>query len=55
MVPYRKMYGEDKFVCQSVWSNTEDYVTLSNKPYDLMGLEALPDNIISDYFSGDDD
>ena len=48
------MYWEDAFVCQSVWSNNEDDVSLGNKPRDTMGLDKLDENIISDEFPGDD-
>ena len=44
------MYGEDVFVRQSVWSDIEDYMQLGNKPCDVMGIEALANNIISDEF-----
>ena len=41
------MYGKDTFVFHSVWSYNEDDVSLDNKPRDVMGLEALADNIVS--------
>ena len=38
MGPYRK---------ESVWSDNEDHMSLDNKPHDMMGLDALSENIIS--------
>ena len=35
------MYEEDVLVCQSVWSNNEDDVSLGNKTCDIMVLEKL--------------
>ena len=49
------MYGKDAFVSQSVWSDNEDDVSLGNKPRDMMGLDALADNIISAEFTDDNE
>ena len=49
------MYGKDAFVSQSVWSDNEDDVSLGNKPRDMMGLDALADNIISADFTDDNE
>ena len=53
--PTEKMYGEDIFGSQVVWSDNEDGMSLGNKPCDVMGLDAVYDNIISDEFSDDDE
>ena len=52
--PTEKMYWEDAFVCHSVWSNNEDDVSPGNKPRDMMVLDKLADNIISDEFPDED-
>ena len=49
------MYGEDTFIRQSVWYDNEDDVSLGNKTSDVMGLDALDKNIISDKFSDNED
>ena len=54
MGPYRNMYGEYVFVYQSVRFDNENDVLLGNKPRDMMGLDALADNIISAEFFNDD-
>ena len=36
-----------------MWSNNEDNVPLSNKPHDVMDLDALSENIISAEFPDD--
>ena len=48
-----KIYGEDAFIHHSVWPNNEDYVSLVNKPRDMIGLGALDDSIISSDFPDD--
>ena len=45
MGPYRKVVWGDAFVCQSVWSDNEDYMLLYNKPCDEISLEALAKKI----------
>ena len=55
MGTYRKMYGEDVFVCQSVWSRNEDDVFLSNKSNDVMDLDALSEDINSSMFPDEDE
>ena len=42
------MYGEEVLVFQSVWSNNEYDVFLGNKPRDVIGIDALAENTISD-------
>ena len=49
------MYREDAFVCQAVWSNNEDGVSLGNKTYAVMSIDSLANNIISDDFTDDDE
>ena len=49
------MYGEDVFVCQSVWSRNEDDVFLSNKSNDVMDLDALSEDINSSMFPDGDE
>ena len=49
------MYGEDVLIIKSVWSNNEDEILLDNKPRDVMGLDRLAENIISDEFSDDNE
>ena len=48
------MYWKDIFVCQSVWSDNEDGVLIDNKPWDVMGRDALAENIISANYPNDD-
>ena len=48
-------YGGETFVHQSVWSDNEYDVSFGNKPRDVIGLDALDDNIISDNFPDDDE
>ena len=38
-----------------MWSSNEDYVFLGNKSRDIMGLDAISDNIISDEFPDDNE
>ena len=53
--PKLKRYREDAFICQSVWSDNEYAVFLSNKPHDGMDLDALADNIILSKFPGENE
>ena len=52
---YRKYVWGRHIFFQSVWYNNEDYVLLGNKPYDMMGLDSLSDNIITAEFTDDDE
>ena len=38
-----------------MWSDNEDDVFLGNKPRDVMGIDALADNVISAKFPDDDE
>ena len=38
-----------------MWSDNEDYVSLDNKPRDVMGLDAIYENIISAESPDDDE
>ena len=49
------MYGEEVLVFQSVWSNNEYDVFLGNKPRDVIGIDALAENTISDQFPDDNE
>ena len=35
-----EIYGEDKFVHQSMWSHDEYYMSLGNTPHDVVSLES---------------
>ena len=51
----QKKYGGETFVHQSVWSDNEYDVSFGNNPRDVIGLDALDDNIISEKFPDDDE
>ena len=38
-----------------MWSDNEDDLFLGNKPRDVMGIDALADNVISAKFPDDDE
>ena len=42
------MYGEYVFVCQSLLSGNKHDVLLDKKNLDVMGIDTIYDNIISD-------